>query len=78
MKKYILIISITALLSGCASPVTPKTTLYNPKTKKTEVCGGGTTGYLVAGIVGYQIELSNNKKCVLDLQSKGYIIKSKE
>ncbi len=62
-------VSVLILISGCS---TPKVMLKNPKTGQIESCGGSATGSLVGGVIGYQMQKSNDLKCEADLLSLGF------
>lgn len=66
MRKYLILL----LLTGCATPVT---TLSN-KRGDVVTCGGGRTGALVGGFIGYTIQEGNDKDCVDAYKSNGYKI----
>ena len=63
------ILMIIAVLSGCATPVVM---LKSDTSGQTVRCGGGTTGSIVGGAIGYSIEKDSDAKCVKDYESKGF------
>ena len=67
MKKIVLIAAL--MLTGCA---TPMTMLKNPKTGQVVKCGGSTTGSMVGGVIGYQIQKKNDLDCAYDYQKMGF------
>lgn len=73
MLKNIFIISILALLTACS---TPMTILKNPKTGQIAQCGGSATGSMVGGVIGYQIQKSNDLKCAEEYQKQGFRIEA--
>lgn len=54
---------------GCATPVTM---MKNDATGQVVHCGGGTTGSVVGGAIGYSIEKSRDEQCVKDHEAKGF------
>jgi hypothetical protein len=69
MKKIVLLILVSALVSACS---TPKTMLKNEKTGQVVSCGGSATGSLVGGVVGYHIQKSNDASCESDYMAQGF------
>lgn len=57
------------LTTGCA---TPSTTLKNPTTGQVVRCGGDATGSMVGGLIGYNIQKSNDKDCVSSYEALGF------
>lgn len=69
-KTPIYILALSAiLLTGCS---TPKTILKNPKTGQVAICGGSATGSLVGGVIGYNIQKSNDAECTADYLDQGF------
>lgn len=68
MKTFIPLLAILSL-TACA---TPEVSLENPETNQVQKCGGGSTGAIAGGLIGYEIEKSNDRKCVKFYQSKGF------
>lgn len=68
MNKLPLFLS-ALLLTGCT---TPATMLKNPKTGQVAQCGGTATGSLVGGVIGYNIQKSNDADCVSKHQAEGF------
>lgn len=60
------------VLTSCATPVTM---LENPKTGQIARCGGGMSGSVAGGIVGYHIQRNNDDKCVYEYIKQGFIQK---
>ena len=65
-------ISVLLLLSVVSACSTPRTVMKNPETGQVEQCGGSATGSLLAGVIGYQIQKSNDRRCVDKLQKQGF------
>lgn len=65
------IITISALiaLTGCT---TPRYVLTNSHGDVVQ-CGGSATGSLVGGMIGHEIQKSNDKKCAAEYMSRGYL-----
>lgn len=59
------------LLTGCT---TPMTILKHPKTGQIATCGGSATGSLVGGVIGYQIQKSNDGDCIQAYKEQGFEI----
>jgi uncharacterized lipoprotein YajG len=57
------------MLAGCS---TPTTILRNPTTGQVVQCGGGMTGSVMLGVVGYAIEKSNDQNCVRNYTALGF------
>lgn len=68
MRTPIIIIVIVAL-TGCATPVAM---LKNEKTGQIARCGGGNSGALAWGIIGYHVEKDADAKCIADYESQGF------
>lgn len=74
--KPVLFLAVAALaLTACT---TPKTVMINPETKQVVSCGGSATGSFVGGIIGYQIQKSNDAQCVADYAENGFKRLNKE
>lgn len=56
-------------LAGCATPVTM---LKNDKTGQVVRCGGGVSGSMAGGLIGHEIQKSNDKKCIADYMDQGF------
>lgn len=69
-KKLIVIVAFSAL-AACS---TPTTMLKNNKTGEIVTCGGGSGGSWAGGAIGYNIQKSNDKDCVIAYQKKGFKI----
>ena len=65
--KYIMLLA--TILAGCA---TPAVTLKNDVTGQVVRCGGDATGSMVGGLIGYNIQKSNDEKCVLEYEVQGF------
>lgn len=57
------------LLTACT---TPQTVLTNHSTGQVVTCGGTATGSLVGGLIGYEIQKSNERDCVKMFQANGF------
>lgn len=68
MRKYP-IIAVILCLAACA---TPFSMLKNPKTGQVVECGGNRTGSLAGGIIGYELQKSDDEKCVSDYKAQGF------
>jgi Short C-terminal domain len=60
---------LTMVLASCT---TPAVFLKNETDGQIARCGGGTTGSMAGGLIGYNIEKSNDEECVRDFEAKGY------
>lgn len=60
------------LLLPLAACTTPMTIMKNPKTGQISTCGGSATGSFVGGIVGYEIQKSNDSACVQEYMKQGF------
>ena len=69
MKILYVLPVLAVVVSGCT---TPKTMLKNPESGQIVSCGGSATGSLVGGVVGYNIQKSNDSKCVEDYKKQGF------
>lgn len=59
------------LLVGCS---TPQYILKNEKTGQVATCGGSATGSLAGGMIGHEIQKTNDKKCVAAYIGQGFEI----
>lgn len=73
--KLATVVAITAALAACS---TPRTVLENPTTGQIAQCGGGSNGSIAGGVIGYEIEKSNDKECVTTYQNLGFDVISTE
>lgn len=71
MKNAFLTLSALVLVSACA---TRQTILKNDKTGKYATCGGSSTGSVAGGVIGYNIQKSNDEKCVDAYKKQGFKI----
>lgn len=62
------------LLTACATPVT----VLQDKHGNAVMCGGGTAGSWLGGLVGYTIQENNDYKCVHGYAQQGYKIVTPE
>jgi len=46
--------------------------LKNDKTGQIARCGGGTTGSVAGGAIGYSIEKDSDEKCARDYEAQGF------
>ena len=69
MSRLIVSLILGMGLAGCT---TPTVMLKNPSTGQIARCGGGASGSMAAGLIGYNIEKSNDEKCVKDYEAKGF------
>lgn len=72
--RYILFTALI-LLTACT---TPRTVLKHPKTGQVAQCGGTATNSLIGGVVGYDIQKSNDFECVGGYLEQGFLIVKKE
>jgi len=63
------ILGVALALTACT---TPKVVMMNPKTGQVVSCGGSATGSMVGGIIGYNIQKSNDAACVADYAEFGF------
>lgn len=63
------IILLCLILAGCATPVVM---LQNKATGQVVRCGGGKTGSMALGLVGYNIEKDNDEQCARDYEARGF------
>jgi hypothetical protein len=63
------ILFAAALISGCATPVFM---LKNEKTGQIVRCGGGVTGSMAGGLIGYNMQKKTDKACVKDFENRGF------
>lgn len=64
-----LCIACAFLISGCA---TPAVTLKSETTGQIVRCGGDSSGSMAGGMIGYNIQKTNDEACVSDYESKGF------
>jgi hypothetical protein len=69
MQKVALSIGFATILAGCA---TPAVTLKNEMTGQVARCGGDSTGFMTGGLIGHNLQLSSDDKCVRDFESQGF------
>ena len=69
MKFGLLSLLFMVGLAGCA---TPATVLKNEATGQVIQCGGRRSGSAAFGIIGYNIQKSNDEKCVQQLEAQGF------
>jgi uncharacterized protein YcfJ len=69
INRIAISIFVCLLITGCA---TPATTLKNPTTGQVVRCGGDATGSMVGGLIGYNIQKSNDKDCVSSYEALGF------
>lgn len=50
------------------------TILKHPKTGQIATCGGSATGSFVGGVIGYQIQKSNDGDCIQAFKTQGFKI----
>lgn len=74
MKKSLIVLLAFGLM-GCS---TPTTYLKDPKTGKLESCGGGNSGSIMGGYLGYSIQKENDRACVQKLREQGYRVEQTE
>jgi hypothetical protein len=70
IRNTLTIALVITTLAGCATPVTM---LRNDATGQVVRCGGGTTGSVLGGAVGYAIERSNDEECVRTYRAHGFV-----
>ena len=68
MKK-LAFITAALLLAACT---TPMTTMKHPKTGQVATCGGSANGSFVGGVIGYQVQKSNDTDCVKTYEKQGF------
>ena len=67
--RVIAALLLLLLLSACS---TPRTVMRNSETGQVAQCGGSATGSLVGGVLGYQMQKSNDRKCVNEYLKQGF------
>jgi hypothetical protein len=65
----VLIVSLMLVLTACATPVVM---LEHSATGQVARCGGGNTGSMAGGLIGYHIEKSNDEACIADYLNRGF------
>jgi hypothetical protein len=68
MQKPLIFITLFAL-AGCT---TPTTILKNDATGQVARCGGDTGSSMMGGVIGYNIQVSQDEKCVKDYMLQGF------
>lgn len=68
-SKTISALLVVAGIAGCA---TPAVTLKNDSTGQIARCGGDASGSIAGGVIGYNIQKSNDEKCVRDYEAQGF------
>jgi hypothetical protein len=68
-KMVVSMFLVSMFLSGCATPVTM---LKNEKTGQIARCGGGASGSMAGGLIGYNIQKKSDKACVTDYENRGF------
>lgn len=68
MKNVIFVLSL-ALIASCA---TPATMLKNDATGQVARCGGDSTGSMAGGLIGYNMQKSNDAECVRSYEAQGF------
>lgn len=69
MKSTLVSMLVALGLAGCA---TPAVMLKNETNGQIARCGGGSTGSMAGGVIGYNIEKANDEKCVRDFEAQGF------
>ena len=69
MKKTVFSVATLIALTACT---TPMTTLKHPKTGQVASCGGSANGSFVGGVIGYQMQKSNDTDCVRSYEKQGF------
>ena len=75
-KKPLALLAAIAAVTSLTACTTPATTLKHPKTGQVARCGGSATGSMVGGVLGYQIQKSNDTTCVSEYQQQGFKIEA--
>jgi hypothetical protein len=57
------------MLFGCA---TPTVMLKNEQTGQIARCGGDTSGSMAGGLIGYNMQKSNDENCVHSYEALGF------
>ena len=70
MRRLFVLVLVASGLSGCATPITY---LKNQSTGEIVHCGGGTTGSVVLGRLGYELQKNDDDRCVADYKAKGFV-----
>lgn len=65
-------IATLLLVAGIAGCTTPAVTLKNDSTGQIARCGGDASGSMGGGVIGYNIQKSNDEKCVRDYEAQGF------
>lgn len=68
-KETALIALVCGALIGCA---TPTVMLKNEATGQVARCGGDATGSMAGGLIGYNIQKSNDEACVRSYEAQGF------
>jgi uncharacterized membrane protein YeaQ/YmgE (transglycosylase-associated protein family) len=69
LARAMLLALAIAFVAGCATPVVM---LKNDQTGQIARCGGGTTGSVAGGLIGYSVEKDSDSACVRDYESRGF------
>jgi len=71
LKKTLISCAALLMVSACT---TPMTVMKNQKTGQVVDCGGNVSSSLAGGVVGYHIQKSHDKDCVLRYREEGFEI----
>ena len=70
-RSALRLLSLSALLA-LAACATPRVTLKHPKTGQVAVCGGSTSGSLLGGYIGHQVEKRSDADCIRRYEAQGF------
>ena len=65
----ILLLPAFIAFTGCATPLV---TLKHPTTGQVVQCGGSATGSMVGGLIGHNIQKSNDEACAQAYETQGF------
>lgn len=68
MRRMIVLATVVAL-AACSTPIVM---LKHDATGQIARCGGGVSGSMAGGLIGYTIEKSSDEQCVMDYESHGF------
>ena len=65
------VLIVLAILTACT---TPKYILKNEKTGQVVICGGNMSSSVAGGILGYQLQKSNDAECTNDYLKQDFTL----
>ena len=72
MKQVISLAALCAVTLSLAACAVPSTMLKNSKTGQVVTCGGGRSGSMAGGMIGYDIQKRDADKCVSRYKRQGF------